>query len=126
MNKILIIENEYASVKDAFDTANILGFDSSLEIEHIAKSQDVPYHRLNEFVTIFVDISLATKSSMDGYGIITKIKEQFGDFNYHKIVVISGSSKVQEGLENRGFGDIRLLTKPLFFEDLINEIQKRT
>lgn len=48
MNKILIIENEYASVKDAFDTANILGFDSSLEIEHIDKSQDVPYHRLNE------------------------------------------------------------------------------
>ena len=67
-NQILIIENEYYSVKMAFEAANLLAFRNELIYHNISKAQDIKYERLMEYSLIFIDISLAQKSDLDGYG----------------------------------------------------------
>lgn len=53
-NQILIIENEYYSVKMAFEAANLLAFRNELIYHNISKAQDIKYERLMEYSLILL------------------------------------------------------------------------
>ena len=91
-NNILIIENEYSSVKIAFDTANTLCFDDKLHFKNISKAQQLTGLDINSYSVIFVDISLATNSTLDGFGIIEQFRLHHPNL-MNRIVIITGNNK---------------------------------
>lgn len=86
--KVLIIENEYDSIRPVFNAAEKLILKQELEKVHIDKSQDIPWTELRSFNAIFIDLSLATRSQQDGYGIIEKLKEQVPEI-LSKVAIIT-------------------------------------
>ena len=95
--KILTIENEYASIKPVFSAIECIVFKNALDIRQCDKSQDIPWDDLNTFDAIFVDISLATKSNLDGCGILEKIKNNYPSL-LPKVAIITGNDKINEML----------------------------
>lgn len=126
MNKILIIENEYASVKPAFDSANILRFNNKLEFVNISKAQEIDYQRLNEYSVIFIDISLAKRSDLDGFGIIEKIKSIRLDV-LSRIVIITGNNKINDLIDKHNLSNdnITVLMKPIGFQEVERMIYEK-
>ena len=125
-NQILIIENEYYSVKMAFEAANLLAFRNELIYHNISKAQDIKYERLMEYSLIFIDISLAQKSDLDGSGII----ESFKTYNIEllkRVVIITGNNKIKDEMKKREldcFG-IDIIMKPIGFQEIIDVINKK-
>ena len=99
--KILVIENEYPSVQFAFEAANQLLLNNKCIIEKIDKSQNIKWNQIDHYSAIFIDLSLAIKSELDGYGIIQKLKEQ-NEALLKKVCIITGNSKVEERLKEKG------------------------
>lgn len=117
--KILVFENEIPKVKDAFNDVNELDFNKSLKVEYIDKSQNFgDYKKTSEYDVIFVDIDLSTTSFKDGYGVIEDILK-FGNKN---IVVLTGNM-VEDELKKRGLSDLKILSKPIFLDELKDVIQ---
>jgi CheY-like chemotaxis protein len=118
MIKILVFENEIPAVSEAFNDVNILDFNNELEVTFVDKSQNFrDFRQVNKFDLIFVDIDLSSNSEKDGYGIIEDLKRN----NYHKIVVLTGNI-VRDELKKRGWNDIKILSKPIFLDELTNLI----
>lgn len=117
--KILTIENEYASIKPVFSAIEYLVFREELEKVQCDKSQDIPWKMLNTFDAIFVDISLATKSDLDGYGILKKIRDDYPSL-LSKVAIITGNDKINEMLKERNLDDcnVRIFEKPLRYKDI--------
>lgn len=112
--KILVFENEIPAVSDAFNDVNILDFNGELNVEYKDKSQSFRDFRLvSNYDLIFVDIDLSSNSEKDGYGIIEDLKKN----NFNKIIVLTGNI-VKDELEKKGWGDIRILSKPIFLDEL--------
>ncbi|AWM13262.1 hypothetical protein DI487_04880 [Flavobacterium sediminis] len=112
--KILVFENEIPKVKDAFVDVNELDFNNELSVKYIDKSQNFgDYKNVKDFDLIFVDIDLSPTSEKDGYGVIEDIK-RFGNDN---IVVLTGNL-VEEELKKRGLSEIKILSKPIFLDEL--------
>lgn len=118
--KILIFENEFTYIETQFNYVNEVYFNNSIEFNVLQKSQDLnDYNNLNEYDFIFVDISLATKSILDGFGIIKKM-ENLGILK-EKIVILTGNHHIKQGLKEKGLQtDYRILTKPIDFTDLLS------
>lgn len=117
--KVLIIENEYDSIRPVFNAAEKLILKQEIEKVHIDKSQDIPWAELRSFNAIFIDLSLATRSLQDGYGIIEKFKEQVPEI-LSKVAIITGNDMVQNNLKERGLGEcnIKVFEKPLRYKEI--------
>lgn len=117
--KILTIENEFASIQPVFNAIECLVFKEPLDMKQCDKSQDIPWDSLNTFDAIFVDISLATKSNLDGYGILEKIKKEYPSL-LPKVAIITGNDKISEMLKERSLDDcnVRIFEKPLRYKDI--------
>lgn len=118
--RILIFEDEWSTIKGSFELANIFAFDEELEFTQKAKSQDVSFDSLRtNYDAIFVDITLAKNTQLDGYHIIKKISDD-NLFDLSKMVVLTGNNKVEEKLKDVGLnpGKLRIVYKPIDFEEL--------
>jgi DNA-binding response OmpR family regulator len=117
--KILIIENEYSYLETPFEYVNEIYFEKTIEYTIIPKSQDLkPFNDIQNFDFVFLDISLAKKSELDGFGILTKIKEE--KINVKNIVIMTGNHLIKEKLSEKGLpSDFIILTKPIDFADLL-------
>jgi hypothetical protein len=80
---------------------------------------------LSTFNAIFVDLSLATRSLQDGYGIIEKFQEQVPEI-LSKVAIITGNDMVQENLKERGLNNsnIQIFEKPLRYKEIAAFINK--
>lgn len=125
-NTILIIENEYNSVKSAFEAANLLEFERKLQFVNVDKAQSVDYSEVESYSAIFVDISLAQKSALDGYGIINKFKEIDVSI-LSKVIIITGNNKINETLKAKGMDgyNISIIIKPLGYKEIASIIRRK-
>ncbi len=124
-NKILIIEDQRESIESAFAFANAIGFQDRLDFTYVPRSQDIDFENLsNTYDLIFVDITLAERSQMNGFGIIRHILEH-DHFPQERIVILTGNSKIAEGLRQNGIPEnIETVYKPVTFRQLIPIIQR--
>lgn len=117
MKKVLVIEDEFREVQVAFEYVNDLCLNSELEIINVAKSQDVDFTKISEYDYVFLDITLAKKSQMDGYGILKKIERE--NIPIQKLVIMTGNGKISDVLKERGITkDYPKLIKPLDYQEL--------
>ena len=117
MKKVLVIEDEFREVQVAFEYVNDLCLNSELEIINVTKSQDVDFTKISEYDYVFLDITLAKKSQMDGYGILKKIERE--NIPIQKLVIMTGNGKISDVLKERGItNDYPKLIKPLDFQEL--------
>lgn len=117
MKKVLVIEDEFREVQVAFEYVNDLCLNSELEIINVAKSQDVDFTKISEYDYVFLDITLAKKSQMDGYGILKKIERE--NIPIQKLVIMTGNGKISDVLKDRGItNDYSKLIKPLDYQEL--------
>lgn len=116
--KVLIFENEYYYIKTYFEYVNDLYFDNKIEYTILEKSQDlIPFTEISSFDIVFVDISLAKRSELDGFGILSKIKNE--GISVKKIIILTGNHLIKEKLEERKLSSsYRILTKPISIKDL--------
>ncbi len=121
--KILIFENEFIYLDTTFRYVNKLYFNDELDYEVFASSQD--FGSLNNVINydlVIVDISLAKRSVLDGYGLLKKLNEI--EFDNNKIVIMTGNHQIKEGLVDKGLQfDYKILTKPIDITDLIEVIK---
>ena len=117
MKKVLVIEDEFREVQVAFEYVNDLCLNSALEIINVVKSQDVDFTKISEYDYVFLDITLAKKSQMDGYGILKKIERE--NIPIQKLVIMTGNGKISDVLKERGItNDYPKLIKPLDYQEL--------
>lgn len=116
MKRILIIENEFHSIK-----APILVLagkyrkeNDELVYQVCVKSQDVNWDQLDTYNAIFVDLSLAAKTEMDGYAILNKIKSEY-PMQTKRTAIITGNGLVEDAMTSKGIGkdEFKVFTKPL-------------
>lgn len=123
---ILIFEDEWNTIKGSFELANIYAFEDQLRFKVKAKSQDASFDDLrNEYYAIFVDITLAKNTQLDGFNIIKKISDE-NLFDLNKVVVLTGNNKVEEKLNEMQLNtdDITIVYKPVDFEELSDVLRK--
>ena len=127
MKKVLIIENEFQSIK-----APIMVLEGKykqeqdeLEYKVYVKSQDVDWGKIGLYHAILIDLSLAAKSEMDGYAILKKIKEVYPGM-VSRTAIITGNGMVEEALKEKGIGTdvFKVFTKPLKYMELKSFIDK--
>lgn len=117
MKKVLVIEDEFREVQVAFEYVNDLCLNSELEIINVTKSQDVDFTKISGYDYVFLDITLAKKSQMDGYGILKKIERE--NIPIQKLVIMTGNGKISDVLKERGItNDYPKLIKPLDYQEL--------
>ena len=121
--KILIVENEVGYIETAFDYLNDLYYDNTLDFEIVAKSQDLPSNKnLENYDIIFLDISLAKSSELDGIGILRNVENE--NILIKKLVILTGNHNIQDKLKENGLGVYPIVTKPIDFNDLLRVIGK--
>lgn len=117
MKRVLIIEDEYDEVKNAFEYVKDIYYSGEMELTNVIKSQDIPFQNLERYDVIFLDITLAKRSKMDGYGILKKIEQE--KISYNKLVIMTGNNKISDVLKEREIlGEYEILAKPLDFKEL--------
>ena len=117
MKRVLIIEDEYDEVKNAFEYVKDIYYSGEMELTNVIKSQDIPFQNLERYDVIFLDITLAKRSKMDGYGILKKIEQE--NILYNKLVIMTGNNKISYVLKEREIlGEYEILAKPLDFKEL--------
>ena len=117
--KVLIFENEYNYIKTYFDYVNDIYFENSIEYTILEKSQDLsPFSDIINFDIVFIDISLAKKSELDGFGILSRIKNL--KLSVKKIIILTGNHLIREKLEERQLPiTYKILTKPISIKELL-------
>ncbi len=117
--KIAIFENEYDSVKGAFDTANLMEFNNELKFESFTSSQNANFSKIKNYSVIFVDIDLSQKSDLDGFGVIQKIRS-INDYYTKRIVILTGNNKIKSTMMERNVFDkrIQIIIKPTDYEEI--------
>lgn len=123
--KIQIFEDDWATIKGSFELANIFAFDNKLKFIVRAKSQDASFTSWREkFDAVFIDITLAKNTKLDGYNILKDIKEK-DLFDLNRVAILTGNSKVIENLSEIGIeaNSIKIIYKPIDFESLSKEIK---
>ena len=121
--KILVLENEFEAIRNAFAYLNKKHYNNSIEIKDLPRSQSVEdYGNLNQYQYIFVDIDLSTESKLDGFGVLEEIQK-------HKysgaISIITGLEKeeVELSLQEKELPKYNIITKPINFKKLLGFIQ---
>lgn len=123
--KILVFEDDWNTIKGSFELANTFAFDDQLEIRQVAKSQDIPFVGWrDEYSAVFVDITLAKRTQMDGFSIVKKIQDQ-DIFDLSKVVVLTGNGSVKEKLDILGVdtNSVKVIYKPVSFDELADVLQ---
>lgn len=124
--KILIFEDEWVTIQGSFELANAFAFNDELEFEPHSKSQDVQYSTWSGYYdAVFIDITLAKNSKMDGFSIVNTIRDK-KLIDFSKVVIMTGNSRVKEKLEEMGL-DTNVLTvmyKPVAFDELASVLNK--
>lgn len=123
--KIAIFENEYESIKGAFETANLLRFNKKLEFSVFTSSQNADFLNIHNYSIIFIDIDLSSKSFLDGFGVINKIKE-IDDNLMKRTIILTGNNKIKEAMDDRNISDprINIIIKPTNYEEISSIIKK--
>ena len=124
--KIQIFEDDWATIKGSFELANIFAFENKLKFIVRAKSQDAAFSSWRDkYDAVFIDITLAKNTKLDGYNILKEIKEK-DLFDLNKIAILTGNSKVIENLNEIGINpnSVKIIYKPSDFENLSKEIKK--
>lgn len=123
MNKynILIFEDEWPTIKGSFEMSNIADFNNNLIFKIKTKSQDYNLNNLSNdaIEAVFIDITLAKKSQMDGFSLIKEIIEN-KIIDMKKVFIMTGNGKVKEKLQEMGLDTevINILKKPVSFIDI--------
>ena len=66
---------------------------------------------------IFVDIKLAKRTNLDGYGILREIEKNYP--NVKRLIVLTGNNKIKETMKERGIKkEYQVITKPIDINDL--------
>lgn len=123
--KIQIFEDDWATIKGSFELANIFAFDNKLKFVVRAKSQDASFTSWRDkFDAVFIDITLAKNTKLDGYNILKEIKEK-DLFDLNRVAILTGNSKVVENLSEIGIdaNSIKIIYKPIDFDSLSKEIK---
>lgn len=123
--KILIFEDEWPTISGSFDLANIYAFDGMLKFEHYTKSQEVTFSSWREkYSAVFVDITLAKNTKLDGFNIIKRILDE-DLFDKSRVVVLTGNSKVEERLKTLGVDTdgLRIEYKPVGFTSIASVLK---
>lgn len=123
--KILIFEDDWMSIKGSFDLANIFAFEEKLKFQRVSKSQDIQFANWRSiYCMVFVDITLAKNTAMDGYNIVKRIKD-LDLFDLNKVVVMTGNSKVEDNLKSLDIDtkSLKILYKPVAFNELAEIIK---
>lgn len=123
MINILIIENEFASIKSPIDTIATL-CNGDFHYDLVAISQAINWSVLNNYDSIFVDISLAPRTELDGFGILYKFKTEYSEI-LPKVAIITGNHVIDQVLKDHGFDDneFKVFQKPLKYMELFRFIQ---
>lgn len=117
MKKVLIIEDEYQEVRIAFEYVNEMYFSSELDYMVVAKSQEISFCEIENYDFIFVDIKLAKRTNLDGYGILREIEKNYP--NVKRLIVLTGNNKIKETMKERGIKkEYQVITKPIDINDL--------
>ena len=93
---------------------------------HNNLSQDAAFSSgRDKYDAVFIDITLAKNTKLDGYNILKEIKEK-DLFDLNKIAILTGNSKVIENLNEIGINpnSVKIIYKPIDFENLSKEIKK--
>ena len=123
--EILIIENEYSYIETPFNYVNTVYFEGKLNYTVKAKYQDItPLKQLEKYDLIFLDISLAKSSSVDGIGILRKLDEE--GINISNLVILTGNHDIDKKLKDSNIKNYPILTKPIDFTDLLECMKKIT
>ena len=124
--KILVFEDEWNTIKGSFELANFYAFDGRLKCVAISRSQDIDFTSCcGEYQAVFVDITLAKNTQWDGFNIVKEIKgRQLIDL--HKVVVMTGNSKVEEKLNEMGVDTdvVKIMYKPIAFNALADQLRR--
>lgn len=117
MKKVAIFENEINLFKPIFDVTNTLKFQNLFDFSFFPKSQDIgAIENINNYDLIIIDIELAPKSELDGYGLIKKILEINSK---SKIVILTGHSRVKDSISEYGFNkEFPIIQKPIQLSNL--------
>jgi CheY-like chemotaxis protein len=109
--RIAIFENQFHQVKIQFEVANKLFFNDELIFTHFNSSQELqPIAKVNDFDLLIIDISLSSNSDLDGFDLIKEIVKLE---KRPKILILTGNSNIEEGLEKRGLPIFPILSKPV-------------
>lgn len=121
--KIAVFENEYRSVSGAFNAANLLNFDNSLNILVFPSSQSASLSAIVNFDVVFVDIDLSSKSDLDGYSLIQQLQKIDNEIN-KRIVILTGNNRIIESLDLRKINStyISIIIKPTDYEEITKVI----
>lgn len=119
---ILIFENEFHKIENAFNYVNARYFNGSLRFTVVQKSQDlIPFNNIIRYDYIFVDISLARKSDLDGFGILKKIEEE--NISINRLCILTGNGDIKNKLRELGLKDYPILLKPIVFSQLYDNLK---
>ena len=124
--KILIFEDDWSSIKGSFDLANIYAFGGNLKFHQVSKSQEIRFlNWRTQFSLVFIDITLAKHTQMDGFNIVKKIIDS-NLFELNKVVVMTGNNKVEEKFKamQLDISQLKILYKPVAFDDLAKLLQE--
>lgn len=120
--KIAIFENEYQQIEAAFEAMNLLYFDNKLEFSVFPSSQNFgPLENLKNYDIAIVDIDLSQNSQLDGYALLKKIENLE---KKPKILVLTGSSKVESTLQEKKLPKYDVLLKPVDFSEIHKSLDK--
>ncbi len=120
--KIAIFENEYQQVEAAFQVVNLLHYNNSLQIQTFPSSQSIgDLDKIKDFDVVIVDIDLSQKSNLDGYSLLRRIEDLD---KKTKILILTGSSKVEQTLKEKKLPPYDILLKPLDFNILHESLNK--
>ena len=125
MKKILIIENEFASIKDSIDALMEM-FQGLLHYDLVAVSQDIKWSEIEQYSAIFVDVSLSPRTELDGYGILNRIKERYPSI-LSRLAVVTGNHVIKDDMQEHGFanGEFSVFQKPLKYMELYTFINNQ-
>lgn len=125
--RILIFEDEWSSIKGSFELANLISFEGKLNFIIKSRSQDIDFSSMREqYDMVFVDITLAKNTILDGFSIIKEIKNN-NLIELEKVIVLTGNSKVEEKLAEMDIDTsiVNVLYKPIAFNVLAEQLKTK-
>lgn len=109
--KVAIFENQFGQVQTQFDIVKNLFFDNKLEYIHFNSSQEIgDINKISDYDLAVIDISLSSSSDKDGYNLISEILKLP---KHPKIIILTGNSKIEEGLKERNLPALPIIKKPV-------------
>ena len=101
-------------------------FQGQLRYDLVSVSQDIKWNEIEQYSAIFVDVSLSPRTELDGYGILSKIKEQYPSV-LPRVAVITGNHVIEHDMQEHGFvnGEFSVFQKPLKYMKLYTFINSK-